>query len=315
MFNIIQRRYWYFALSAFVIVPGLIAMIISLSLYGTVVKLGIDFTGGTLQELRFDKAVQPADIRQVFINRGFGDTSVQSSNDERTVIIRSKFLDDQAKAQAQTDLRDTIGPFEELSFQSVGPAIGGEVTQAATVAVIAASIAILVFIWWAFRKVPNSFRYGVCAIVAELHDVLVITGLFSLAGLVLGWEADSLFLTAVLTVIGFSVQDTIVVYDRVRENVPKRRGEDYETVVNRSLLETIHRSLATQLNAIFVLIAILLFGGATMKQFVAILLIGMISGSYSSIFNAVPLLVVWEKGEIGSFFRRLLGRPQRTATY
>jgi preprotein translocase SecF subunit len=116
-------------------------------------------------------------------------------------------------------------------------------------------------------------------------------------------------------VIGFSVQDTIVVYDRVRENVPKRRGEDYETVVNRSLLETIHRSLATQLNAIFVLIAILLFGGATMKQFVAILLIGMISGSYSSIFNAVPLLVVWEKGEIGSFFRRLLGRPQRAATY
>jgi preprotein translocase SecF subunit len=315
MFNIIQKRYWYFALSALVIVPGLIAMIISLSRYGTIVKLGIDFTGGTLQQLNFDTPVQPAAVRQVFVNHGFSDTSVQSSNAERTMIIRSKFLDDQAKTAIQADVRDTIGPFQEQSFQSVGPTIGGEVTQAATIAVIAASMAILMFIWFAFRKVPNPFRYGVCAIVAELHDVLVITGLFSLAGLVLGWEADSLFLTAVLTVIGFSVQDTIVVYDRIRENVPKRRGEDYETVVNRSLLETIHRSLATQLNAIFVLIAILLFGGATMKQFVAILLIGMISGSYSSIFNASPLLVVWEKGEIGSFLRRLLGRPQRAATY
>jgi preprotein translocase subunit SecF len=315
MFNIIQRRYWYFALSAFVIVPGLIAMIISLSRYGTIVKLGIDFTGGAIQELHFQKTVQPADVRQVFVNQGYGDTVVQTSSDAQTVIIRSKYLDDQAKTQIQTDLRNAVGPFEELSFQAVGPAIGGEVTQAATTAVIAASIVILTFIWFAFRKVPNPFRYGVCAIIAELHDVLVATGLFSLAGVLFGWEADALFLTALLTVIGFSVQDTIVVYDRIRENVPKRRGEDYETVVNRSLLETIHRSLATQLNAIFVLIAILLFGGATMKQFVAVLLIGMISGSYSSIFNAVPLLVVWEKGEVGNFFRRLLGRPQRAATY
>jgi preprotein translocase SecF subunit len=139
----------------------------------------------------------------------------------------------------------------------------------------------------------------------------VATGLFSIAGLVLGWEVDALFLTALLTVIGFSVQDTIVVFDRIRENIPKRRGEDYETIVNRSLLETIHRSLATQLNAIFVLIAILLFGGATIKQFVAVLLVGLLSGTYSSIFNAVPLLVAWQKGEIGNFFRRLLGRPER----
>ena len=170
---------------------------------------------------------------------------------------------------------------------------------------------ILAFIWWAFRKVPNSFRYGVCAIVAMIHDVLVATGLFSIAGLVLGWEVDALFLTALLTVIGFSVQDTIVVFDRIRENIPKRRGEDYETIVNRSLLETLHRSLATQLNAIFVLIAILLFGGATIKQFVAVLLAGLLSGTYSSIFNAVPLLVAWQKGEIGGFFRRLFRRPVR----
>jgi preprotein translocase SecF subunit len=137
-----------------------------------------------------------------------------------------------------------------------------------------------------------------------IHDILVTLGLFSIAGIFLGWEADALFLTALLTVVSFSVQDTIVVFDRIRENVPKRRGEPYEMIVNRSLLETLHRSLATQLNAIFVLIALLLFGGATTRQFVAVLLAGLISGTYSSLFNAVPLLVVWETGKV-------VGQPRK----
>ncbi|HFD40430.1 MAG TPA: protein translocase subunit SecF, partial [Anaerolineae bacterium] len=193
---------------------------------------------------------------------------------------------------------------EELRFESVGPAIGAEVTRAATWAVLTAAFLIIAYIVLAFRKVPNAFRYGVCAVIAMIHDLLVAVGLFSIACLVLGWEADALFLTAILTVVGFSVQDTIVVFDRIRENIPKRRGEPYETIVNRSLLETIHRSLATQLNAIFVLIALLFFGGATMKQFVAILLVGLLSGTYSSIFNAVPLLVVWET-------KKLAGSPRK----
>jgi preprotein translocase SecF subunit len=313
MFNIVERRYLYFTLSAIVIIPGLIAMLISLVQFGTPLKLSIDFTGGALQELRFEEPVQPAEVRQVFVNRGYGDTTVQTAGEGLNAVIRSKFLDNEAKAQLQADLRDAVGPFEELRFEAVGPTIGGEVTRAAGVAVLAAALVILAFIWWAFRKVPNSFRYGICAIIAMIHDVLVATGLFALAGLVVGWEVDALFLTALLTVIGFSVQDTIVVFDRIRENIPRRRGEDYETVVNRSLLETLHRSLATQLNAIFVLIAILFFGGATIKQFVAVLLVGLLSGTYSSIFNAVPLLVVWEKGEVGAFLRRLLGRPRRAA--
>jgi preprotein translocase SecF subunit len=154
------------------------------------------------------------------------------------------------------------------------------------------------FIIFAFRKVPNALRYGICAIAAMLHDILVTVGLFSMASIALGWEADALFLTALLTVVGFSVQDTIVVFDRIRENILRRRGEAFETIVNRSLLETIHRSLATQLNAIFVLVALLLLGGATMQQFVAVLLVGLLSGTYSSIFNAVPLLVVWETGKV-----------------
>ncbi len=311
MFNIIQRRYVYFTLSAIIIIPGLIAMIISTVQFGTPLKLSIDFTGGALQELRFEQPILPGEVRQVFVEQGYGDTTVQTTGDGSTALIRSKFLDNEAKVQLQDTLRDTLGPFEELRFEAVGPTIGSEVTQAATIAVLAASVVILIFIWWAFRNVPHSFRYGVCAISAMVHDVLVVCGLFSIAGLVLGWEVDALFLTALLTVIGFSVQDTIVVFDRIRENIPKRRNEDYETIVNRSLLETIHRSLATQLNAIFVLIAILLFGGATIKQFVAVLLVGLLSGTYSSIFNAVPLLVVWQNGEIGNFFRRLFGRPAR----
>jgi preprotein translocase SecF subunit len=155
--------------------------------------------------------------------------------------------------------------------------------------------------------VPHPFRFGICAIIAMIHDILVTTGLFAIAGLVLGWEADALFLTALLTVIGFSVQDTIVVFDRIRENTPKRRGEPFETIVNRSLLETIHRSLATQLNAIFIMVAILFFGGATIKQFIATMLVGLISGTYSSLFNAVPLLVVWEQGDLRKWWARLRG--------
>jgi len=146
--------------------------------------------------------------------------------------------------------------------------------------------------------VPNPFRYGACAVVAMLHDLLVIFGTAALTGMLLGWEVDALFLTAVLTVAGFSLQDTIVVFDRIRENISKRPLERYERVVNRSILETIHRSLATQLNAMFIMVAILLFGGASIKPFIAILFVGLLSGTYSSIFTAVPLLVAWEKNEI-----------------
>jgi preprotein translocase SecF subunit len=273
-------------------------------LYGTPVKLGIDFTGGTLLEIRLEQAVPPAEVRQVFTDNGFPGTVVQTTANDRTFLVRAKPMDPETEIGIMDSLQAKFGPLEELRFESVGPAVGAEVTRAATVAVLVAALFILFFIVYAFRKVPNAFRYGVCAIVAMLHDILVTVGLFAIAGLVLGWEADALFLTAVLTVVGFSVQDTIVVFDRIRENIPKRRSEDFETVVNRSLLETLHRSLATQLNAIFVLIALLLLGGATMRQFVAVLLVGLLSGTYSSLFNAVPLLVVWET-------RKVVGQPRK----
>jgi len=302
MFNIVEKRHWYFLLSSLIILPGLVAMIYSIAVFGSPIKLGIDFTGGALMEIRFDQEVQPAEVVQVFTDNGYPGTTVQTTA-ERTVLIRTKPLEPEAKNQLGDALTQKLGALEELRFESVGPSVGAEVTQSASYAVIVAALFILGFIIFAFRKVPNAFRYGVCAIAAMIHDILVTVGLFSLACLVLGWEADALFLTAVLTVIGFSVQDTIVVFDRIRENIPRRRGEPFETIVNRSLLETIHRSLATQLNAIFVLVALLLLGGATMKQFVAVLLVGLLSGTYSSIFNAVPLLVVWET-------RKLVGRTR-----
>jgi preprotein translocase subunit SecF len=297
MFNIVEKRHWYFLLSSLIIIPGLVAIVYSIITFGSPVKLSIDFTGGTLLELRFDQATQPADVRQVLAESDYPGSTVTTTADD-TVLIRTKAMDPAAKVTVMDALEAEFGPAEELRFESVGPAVGAEVTRTAGIAVAVAALFILAFIIFAFRKVPNAFRYGMCAIAAMVHDILVTLGLFSLAGLILNWEADALFLTALLTVIGFSVQDTIVVFDRIRENIPRRRGESYETIVNRSLLETIHRSLATQLNAIFVLIALLLFGGATTKQFVAVLLIGLLSGTYSSIFNAVPLLVVWETGRL-----------------
>jgi preprotein translocase SecF subunit len=306
MFNIVERRHWYFLFSALIIVPGLVAMIYSTVMFGSPVKLSIDFTGGTLLEMHFDEPVQTEQVRQAFLDQGFLGTTVQTTANAQTILVRTKQMDAATKDQIEQNLRNTVGPLEELRFESVGPSVGAEVTRAAFWAVLAAAALIIAYIVLAFRKVPNSFRYGVCAVIAMIHDILVTVGLFSIAGLFLNWEADALFLTAVLTVVGFSVQDTIVVFDRIRENTPKRRGESFETIVNRSLLETIHRSLATQLNAIFVLIAILFFGGATIKQFVAVLLIGLMSGTYSSIFNAVPMLVVWET-------RKLIGHPGELA--
>ncbi len=313
MTDIVGKRYWYFLLSALIIIPGIIAMAISTVRFGSPLRLGIDFTGGALLEVAFDNPVPPAEVRAIFAAHGYGDTTVQTTTDAKTVLIRSKELAEGERAQLEGELATKFGPLTELRFQQVGPTVGREVTRSASIAIAAAAIAIMGFIIFAWRKVPHAWRYGICATTATLHDVLVTMGAFSILGLLLGWEADALFLTAMLTVTGYSVQDTIVVFDRIRENTPKRRGEPYELIVNRSLLETLHRSLATQLNAIFILVAVLFFGGATMRQFIATLLIGLISGTYSSIFTAVPLLVVWEKGEIGKFFRRLAGRSQASA--
>lgn len=312
MFNIIGKRYWYFLISALLIVPGLIAMIYSTVTYGAPVRLSIDFTGGSLMVIKFQQHATEDAIRGVFRSYGFTNPMVQHLGrpEDNAWQVRMGFVAVETVDKIKASLAKQIGPIDESSstFSAVGPAVGHEVTQSATVAVAIASLLVGTFIIIAFRRVPNAFRYGVSAISAMVHDILVASGFISIMGLLFNWEVDALFLTAILTVIGFSVQDKIVVFDRIRENTPKRRGEPYETIVNRSILEVIHRSLTTQLNAMFVMIAILLFGGASIKQFIAVMLIGMVTATYSSIFNAVPVLVVWENGEMGRFFRRIFGR-------
>jgi preprotein translocase SecF subunit len=317
MFDIIGKRYWYFLISALLIVPGLIAMVYSTVTYGAPVRLSIDFTGGSLMVLKFQQPATEDAIRDVFISQGFTNPVVQQLGqpEDNTWQVRMGFADVEMVDKIKALLADQISPIDEASssFSTVGPAVGGEVTRAATVAVVIASLLVGAFIIITFRRIPNAFRYGVCAVSAMTHDILIALGFVSIMGILFNWEVDALFLTAILTVIGFSVQDKIVVFDRIRENTPKRRGEPFETIVNRSILETLHRSLATQLNAMFVMIAILLFGGASIKQFIAVMLVGMVTATYSSIFNAVPVLVAWENGEVGRFFRRIFGRKAATA--
>jgi preprotein translocase subunit SecF len=314
--DIVGKRYWYFALSLLVIVPGLIAMGVHWSQTGQPFRLAIDFTGGTLLQLQFAKPQNfpTDDVVAIFgqIGLSANDVSVQPSGND-TLVIRTKAIDNTQKVKVEDALRARFGDFTEQRADTVGPAIGAEVTQRASVAVALAAVGILLYITWAFRRVSQPFRYGVAAIIAMIHDVLVVLGTASILGLLFSWEVDSLYLTALLTVIGFSVHDTIVVFDRIRENLARMRGTRFEDVVNHSILQTLDRSINTQLTVLFTLAALILFGGVTIQHFVVTLFIGIISGSYSSIFNASPILVVWENNEIGKFFSHLFGR-QRQAT-
>ncbi len=303
-FQIVQKRKWFYLFSTIIIVPGLIVMAISYAEIGSPFRMAIDYTGGTIWEMAFNQPVDTAAVRDIFVNDGYTNTSVQTVEGENTILVRTKDMSVEEKQALIADVNANIGQFEERRFQAIGPTVGREVTRASGVAVVVASLAILLFIWYVFRTVSNPFRFGVSAIVAMLHDVLVTAGLFSFAGLIWGWEVDTLFLTAILTVIGYSVNDTIVVFDRLRENLPRRRSEGFEMVANRSLLETLHRSLATSISTLFVVGAVLWLGGSTTKQFMAVMFVGITSGAYSSIFNATPMLVSWQKGEFSRIFKR-----------
>jgi preprotein translocase SecF subunit len=308
MFNFVQRRRIYFIFSGVVITLGILSIIYSLVATGQPFRLSVDFRGGTRFEIRFDEAVRESQIREVFADFDHAGADVTALGDETAANfwqVRTEFTTPEESQEIIAALSDRVAPVDDdaTSVQSVSPTIGAEVTRAAFVAISIAAIIILFYIMFSFRQVPNSIRFGACAVAAMLHDLTIIFGFISIMGLLFGWEVDALFLTAALTVAGFSLQDTIVVFDRIRENSQKRPNESYERLVNRSVLETIHRSLATQLNAMFVLVAIILFGGDSIRPFIAVLFIGLLSGTYSSIFNAVPLLVAWEKGEI-PFLRR-----------
>lgn len=301
MFSIVEKRRVFYVISAVIILLGFALMVYSTVTTGAPFRLSIDFVGGTIYEIAFtDRSVTEGEIRDVFSSFG-DDVLIQQLGDssENRWSVRGSFKE-QTVNDAIIDRLDELGGLDRsrLRLESVSETVGGEVARAAVIAVFVGGLIVTGFIVVAFRQVPHAIRYGLCAIIAMFHDLLIMMAFTVIMGLIAGWEIDALFITAVLTVVGFSVQDSIVMFDRIRENIPKRLGEPYETIVNRSILETMHRSLATQLNALFIMGAILLFGGETIRQFVAILFVGMLSGTYSSIFVAVPLLVSWQKGEI-----------------
>jgi len=299
MFNIVEKRRWYFLLSTILIALSAATMIVSTVQFGQPMRIGIDFTGGSIFVLKFDQPADEADIRAVFADYGMENVIVQSlgTQEENAWQVRTREVTANEVGNLLAALEEQVGSIDRdaLTFDTVEPAVGGEVARAAGLAILVAALVIVAFMWFSFRRVPHAFRYGVCTIAGMAHNLLISFGFYALMGILAGWEVDALFLTAILTVIGFSVQDVIVVFDRIRENIPRHKTEPYEMVVNRSILETIHRSLATQLNAMFVMVAIILFGGTTIKPFIATMLVGMVSETYSAIFIAVPLLVVWEK--------------------
>ena len=311
--NIIKNRYLYFAISLLIIIPGLIFLGIHWAQNPAEgpLALGIDFTGGSLLEVQFASGTQPASSDVKALYNDFA-TSAQPIKDPvvqplgtDSISVRSKAMDDATKGKIVAEMETRFGSkVTVLNFTSVSPAVGQEVAKAAAGAVGLAALAILAYIWFAFRSIEHAFRYGTAAIIAMLHDVLVVVGVEAMLGAFLGWQADSLFLTALLTVIGFSVHDTIVVFDRIRENLGIYRRVDFETVVNHSVVQTLARSINTQLTVMITLFALALFGGETIRHFVIILLVGVFSGTYSSIFNASPILVVWENREWNTWFKR-----------
>ncbi len=297
--NILGKRYFFFGLSLILIIPGLIILLTG------GLPLSIDFTGGSLLEVSFtDQTPEPAEIIALYEDANIKDVQVQTS-ETGSYIIRSEFLENDVRDAVLTAMAEQIGEPTVVRFDSVGPSIGEQVTSRAALAVAVASILVVVFIAWSFRGVQNAFRYGISAILAMLHDVALIFSVTAIGGLFFGWEIDSLFLTALLTVIGFSMQDSIVVFDRIRENANIHRRLEYETLVNHSIIQTLQRSINTQLMTVeFLLLALALFGGVTLQEFAVVLLVGLMSGTYSSIFIAAPILVVWENREWKNWFRR-----------
>jgi preprotein translocase subunit SecF len=293
MLDIIGKRNIYFLISFLVIIPG----IISLFLWG--LKLSIEFTGGTRNTLLFPQTVNQRtveDVRDIYEKEKAEDVSVRHA--DKRIIVQSKALSKEQNDNILKQIQANIKDVRQEEVETIGPTIGAETTLNAFKSLAIASLLIVIYIAYTFRKVPkpaSSWRFGICAIVALLHDALLLLGIFSILGHFAQVEIDSLFVTAILTVIGFSVHDTIVVFDRIRENLRKTVGAPFAQVVNDSLLQTLVRSLNTSFTTILVLFTLLLFGGESIRWFTAALLIGIISGTYSSIFNAAPFLVVWDE--------------------
>lgn len=296
-FKFIKYTKVWLLISGLLILIGVGAMVNNNIRYGQAISLGIDFTGGTLMELQFDDAGDDSANRlRDAIDGAVPNTVSQITvTDLNTYIVHGKDLSEQDHDAVNASIEASFGSFEEIRFTTIGPKIGETLKTKAFIALVIAIIAIILYIAYAFRRVPkrvSPWRFGICAIIALVHDVLITLGIFAL----LGFEVDAFFITALLTIIGFSVHDTIVVFDRIRENL-KNQGRDdtFSDIADLSLNQTLSRSINTSISTLFTLIALYLFGAESIRIFVFALIIGVIVGTYSSIFIASPVLSMWQE--------------------
>lgn len=328
--DFVGKRWIYFGVSGVVILIGIIALFIPPSL-----RPSIEFTGGSSLDVTFTEPVEKSAVQAVLADMGHpeavvqlsGLTGVTGAGSGKSYFIRTKelaspvinartgeVLEPGEKEQIQQALEERLAPLESVQFFSVSPVIAAETVRNAAIAVVVGILFVLAYIIWAFRGVAWSYRYGISAILALVHDVLVVVGIYSLLTKFTSVEVNTMFIIGILTIIGYSVNDTIVVFDRIRENLVRGVGRTFTSTVNTSILETLGRSLNTSLTLLFVLLALMLFGGASIVDLLVVLLIGLIAGTYSSIAIASQFLVMWERGELGRLVRRIpLPLPQRSS--
>ncbi len=290
---IVKHRKIWFIFSGLLVIASIIALLL------WQFNFGIDFKGGSLTEIEWVERPSNQEVQDVLASLELGDINIKATG-EKGMILRLKDIDEPTHQQILNILKEKLGDLEERRFESIGPAIGAELKKKAFWSISLALIAILIFVAWAFRKVSfpiKSYRYGIIAVIALFHDVLIVMGVFSFLGRFYGVEIGVPFVAALLTVLGYSVNDSIVVFDRIRENLLsyKTKDEEFSKTVGQSLKQTITRSVNTSLTTLFVLFAIFFFGGASIKFFALALILGIALGTYSSIFIASPLLVAWER--------------------
>ena len=312
MLDIVGKRFWYFLFSALIILPGLLSMLLPpgwVSL-DSGLRAGIDFTSGSVLNVSFDSAVNEDDIQERLNELGHPEALIQkiggTSYFIRTDLLEEAVGDGLSEREIiERDLELFLGlQRDRVEFDSVSPIVAQETVRTAFYALAAASVFIMLYVWYAFRRVPKAHRYGVSAVLALVHDLLIILGVFSILGRVIDLEVNSMFIVGLLIVAGYSVNDTIVVFDRIRENVTRHPDRELGSMVNLSIMESMGRSLNTSLTTLFVLVAMLLIGGTSIRELLLVLAIGAVVGTYSSIFIASQFLVMWDRGEIGRFFRR-----------
>ena len=300
LFKVVERKWWYFLFSALLIVPG----VFFLAIGG--LRPGIEFKGGTLLEITFANRPDDALVKNFFTSHGHDEATIQGVAGGGVEVRTTEMLPAEL-ASTEQGLKETFGSDTRITNSSVvSPSFSAELIQNAIKSIALASLLIVLLIAWAFRNFGwAAFRYGIAAIIALLHDAAVVLGIFAILGYFLKVEVDSLFVTAVLTIIGFSVHDTIVVFDRIRENLRLNPGEALNPVINYSIMQTLARSVITSLTVVFTLLALFLFGGFSVRNFALALLIGIVSGTYSSIFNASQIISLWQEVEDRVRHRRL----------